>query len=132
MFDEAGRVVDQPLEPLELVVELGAGPRIAVGQVEAADDDPADRGLEIAAVAVVGIAGQTAAGLVNLPDAAEDGDAVPALLAVPARRVARVGDGLRGEALVGLLSSCRQTMSGWVWSSQRSRTERRPLTPLTL
>jgi hypothetical protein len=34
------RVREQPLEPRELVVELGSGLRVAVRKVEAADDEP--------------------------------------------------------------------------------------------
>ena len=41
---------DQPLEPAQLVIELRPGRGIAVGQIEAADQQPVDRGLDIAAV----------------------------------------------------------------------------------
>ena len=41
----------QALEPGELVVELRAGLRVAVGQVERGDEDAVDRGLDVAAPA---------------------------------------------------------------------------------
>ena len=57
---------DEAVEPLELVVELGAGLRVAIRQVQAADDDAVDLGLDVAAVRVVGVAGQAAAALDGL------------------------------------------------------------------
>ena len=78
----------QALEPAQLVVELRAGRRVAVRQVEAADQHPVHRRLDVAAVGVVGIAGEAAAGLVRLGAARQDGDAVPALLALPDRAIA--------------------------------------------
>ena len=56
----------EPLEPLQLVVELRPRGRVAVGQVEAADGDAAHDGLDVAAVGVVGVARQAAAGLLGL------------------------------------------------------------------
>ena len=121
------------LEPAQLVVELRPGPRIAVGQVEAADQHAVDRRLDIAAVAVVGIARQAAPGLDRLAAARQDRDAVPALLPVPDRAVAGVADRCLGELLArGAFSSCRQTTSGWASASHRSSTGSRPLTPFTL
>src|SRR5690606_27514080 len=91
----------------QLEVELRSGPRIAVGQVEAADQQAVHRGLEIAAVAVVGIVprqpGEPAPGLVNLADPAEDRHPVPTRLAMPDRFVAEVADRSLGELLVGRL-----------------------------
>ena len=124
-------MVDQPLEPAQLVVELGPGARIAVGQVEAADQDAADRGLEVAAVRVVRIAGQAAPRLVDLA-LGQDRDAVPALLPVPDRVVAGSRIAFSGNFSSGAFSSCRQTTSGSACSSQRSSTGSRPLIPLTL
>ena len=48
----------QPVHPGELVGEFLGADRIAVGQIDGGDDDAADLGLDIAAVGVVGIAGQ--------------------------------------------------------------------------
>jgi hypothetical protein len=83
-------------------------------------------------VRVVRIAGQAAAGLVDLADPAQDRDAVPALLTVPDCVIAKVPDRLLRELLVCAFSSCRQTMSGPDSSSQRNSTGSRPFTPFTL
>ena len=82
---QLGGVRRQALEPAQLVVELRAGRRVAVRQVQAADQHAADVGFDVAAVHVLRIAGQAAARLHGLSAAAQDGDAVPALLAVPDR-----------------------------------------------
>ena len=71
----------KPVHPGELVIELRPRPRIAVGQIEVADQQAADRRLDVAALHVLGIAGQAAAGFDRLADAAEDGDSVPAAAA---------------------------------------------------
>ena len=93
----------QPLEPAQLVVELRPGRRIAVGQIEAADQHAVHRRLDVAAVRVVGVARQAAPGLDRLGAAREDGDAVPALLAVPDRAVAGLADrGFREPLVRGL------------------------------
>jgi hypothetical protein len=47
---------DQPLEPSELEAEFLALCRIAVGQVQAADQEPVDRGLDVTARRVVLVA----------------------------------------------------------------------------
>src|SRR5262245_11382033 len=44
------RVLDESLEPGELVVELGPGLRVSVGEVEAADDEIPDRDLDVTTV----------------------------------------------------------------------------------
>jgi hypothetical protein len=51
-------VDEQPLEPGQLVVELGARLRIAVRQVEGSDEDAVDGGLDVARVAVRVVAGK--------------------------------------------------------------------------
>jgi len=83
-------------------------------------------------VRIVVIAGQTAAPLRRLDTAREDGDAIPTFLAVPDRTVA--GGTERGgrKPVIGAFSSCRQTMSGALASSQPNRLVKRPLTPFTL
>ncbi len=48
----AAGVGEQPLEPGQLVLELGTGLRVAVGQVQAADQHAVDRRLEVAALLV--------------------------------------------------------------------------------
>ena len=50
------RMTDQPLKPGKLIVELRPRLRIAVRRVNAANDYPVDRGLDIAALAVAIIA----------------------------------------------------------------------------
>ena len=51
-WPERGGVGDQALEPGELVVEFRAGLRIAVRQVDGADQDAVDSGLDVAALPV--------------------------------------------------------------------------------
>ena len=58
VLQQSLRIVVQPVEPSELVVELRARLRIAVRRVQAADQDAVDRGFDIAALRVTGIAGQ--------------------------------------------------------------------------
>src|SRR5271163_5046877 len=82
----------QALNPSEFVIELGAGRRIAVGKIEAADEDAVDLGLEVAALYVVRVAGQASTSLQRILTARENGDAVPALLAVPDHAVAGLAD----------------------------------------
>ena len=73
----------QAIEPTEFVVELGPRRRIAIGEINAADDDVIDPRLDVAAVRVFGIAGQAATTLDRFPTAREDRDAIPAFLAMP-------------------------------------------------
>ena len=91
----------QPLHPGQLVLEFGAGDRIAVGQIKAADQDAVHRRLDIARLAVVRIAGKAAMGFDRLAAAGEDGDSVPAALAVPDHAIARFLDLGRGKFFVG-------------------------------
>jgi hypothetical protein len=51
------------LKPCELVVELRARRGIAVWQVKTSDGYAADGSFDIAAVKIVGVAGQTSSGL---------------------------------------------------------------------
>src|SRR5271163_3375218 len=90
--EENLRVFRQALEPTELVVELGPRRGIAVGQIKAADDDAVDTRLDVAAVRVLGIAGQAATTLDRFAAAREDRDAIPAFLAMPDWRVAGFAD----------------------------------------
>jgi hypothetical protein len=70
-------VSGKPLEPAELVLKLRTRRRIAVRQVKAADQHTVHRRLDIAAMGVVRIAGQTALRLDRLGPAREDGDVAP-------------------------------------------------------
>ena len=93
----------QPLEPGELVVEFRAGLRVAVGRIDAGDEDAVDGGLDVAGLDVGSVAGQGGAGEDRLDTAREDGDAVPGALALPDGMVAGTGEvGCREALLVGL------------------------------
>src|SRR5690349_4125159 len=63
---------------LQLVIEFRARRRIAVRQIETPDNQPADRRFDVAAVHVIRIPGQTAAGLYRLGAACQDRHPVPA------------------------------------------------------
>jgi hypothetical protein len=90
----------QALHPGELVVELGAGLRIAVGQVETADQDAVHRRLDIAGLLIARVAGQRAAGLDRPAAAGEQCDAMPARHPDPDRAVAGSLDRGLGELLL--------------------------------
>ena len=98
---QIGGMGDQAIEPGELVVELRPRLGIAVGQIDRGDEQPLDRGLDIAALAVLGIAGQGIARQHRLGALGQDGDAVPGLLPPPHRAIARLAQGRRGEFAVG-------------------------------
>ncbi len=97
------RMRREALEPAQLVVEFRSGCRIAVRQVEAADRQPVDCRLQIAAMRVFGIAGQTAAELRRLGAAGENRDSVPALLPMPDRDSRGGADRGGGKFLIGRL-----------------------------
>src|SRR5215213_817944 len=78
----------QPVEPAQLVIEFGTGRGIAVRQIKAPDNQAIDSRLDVSAVRVVGIVGQTPADFYGLSTASQDSDAVPALLPMPDRAVA--------------------------------------------
>jgi len=46
----------QPIEPAQLVIELGTGRRISVGQIQATNQYPIDCRLDVAAVRIIRIA----------------------------------------------------------------------------
>ena len=99
--DQLGRVHDQALEPVQLVVELRARRRIAVGQVEAGRSarrppPPRCSGSGI----VVGSPGRPRRDFYRRHAARQDGHAVPAFLAVPDGLVAGVAQGRFGEVLL--------------------------------
>ena len=90
---------DQPLEPTQLEAEFLAFHRIAVRHIEAADQEAVDRSLDVAAVQVVLVAGESAARFDQRLAARENGDPVPAFLPMPDRLVARRADGAEGKGL---------------------------------
>ena len=82
---EAGQLGSERLErrnPAQLVVELRPGSRIAVGEIEAADQNASDRGLKITALTGIGIVGKATPGFDGLRSAREKGDPVLAFLPV--------------------------------------------------
>jgi hypothetical protein len=101
IVDQPSRVGKEPLEPFQLVVEFRPGRGVAVGEVEASDDEVAHRGLEVAAMGVIGIAGQPTSTLGERFFAREDGDAVVRLLPMPDGRVSSFGNGRGGKLFVG-------------------------------
>src|SRR5215212_9959782 len=103
-FQELGGVRGKTLEPSEFVVELRPGRRIAVRQIEAADDDAGNCRLDIAALRVLKLARQPTPGLGWIGAAGEDCDAIPTLLAVPDRAVAGVTKGRSREKLLRRLT----------------------------
>lgn len=82
------RIGLQPGKPIQLVLKLRTGCRIAVRQVETSDDHAIDHGLDVSALNVIGIAGNTASGFAGCFAAREDRDTVPGFLAMPDRAVA--------------------------------------------
>ncbi len=90
----------ESLEPQQLVVELRPGCGVAIGQVQTRDRQPAYLRFQIATVDVVGIARQASARLDRQAGAREDRHAIPALLAVPNRFVAKRTKFLLREALL--------------------------------
>ena len=125
-------MTDQAFEPAELVVEFGAGGGIAVRQIEARDEQPIDPRLDVPALHVVSIAGQSEPHLGGLRSAGQDGDTVPALLAVPYGAVAGLFDLGARKISLAALSSCRHTTSGLAAASHRNNTGSLPFTPFTL
>src|SRR5262249_11336088 len=91
--DELGGVPGETLEPAQLVVESRTGCRVAVRQVEATDGDLPDLRFDVAAMGILGIAGEHAADLGELVPTGEYRNAVPALLAVPDHSVTGGADG---------------------------------------
>ncbi len=89
------RVLDQALEPRELVVEFRTRLGVAIRKVEARHAQAVHLRLEVAALLVRGVARKAAADLDRVGATREDGDAVPGPLPVPERTVARALE-LRG------------------------------------
>ena len=99
-IEQFGRVAREPLQPPELVVELGAGRRVAIRQVQATHQHAVDGRLEKAALIVSGVSRKTAPRLDRLPAARQDCDAIPGLLAMPDRAIAGLLNFLLREAHV--------------------------------
>ncbi|MNT91495.1 hypothetical protein D3C72_2326040 [compost metagenome] len=70
-------MLDQAFEPVQLVIELWPGLRVAVRQVETSDQHPVCRSFQIAALAVLFQAGQAAANFERIAAPHQNGHAVP-------------------------------------------------------
>ncbi len=102
----------EPLEPFQLVSEFRARRWVAIWQVEAADQDTIHRCLDIAAMAVVRVAGQAAPCLDRIAVAGENGDTVPGFLPVPDGavanfRIAAIGNFSSGIGPESFVASAR-------------------------
>ncbi len=93
-------MLDQPLHPAQFVIELRAGRRIAVRQIQACEQHIVERGFDVAAVHVVGITGQHATHFDRSGAFREDGHAIPALLPVPDHLVPGIADCVDGKFFV--------------------------------
>ena len=98
---EACGMREEPFEPGELIGEFGPGPRVAVRQVEAADQDPVAGGLDVAGLAVARVARQTPPRLDRGLAAAQDRHAVVGPLAVAERGIADRFERRVGERGIG-------------------------------
>src|SRR5215469_11612631 len=83
---------DKALDPTELVFEFRSRRRIPVGEIKTADLDVIDHRLDIPAVRVFRIAGQTPPSLNWSLAARKNRNAIPALLTMPDRSVSRVAN----------------------------------------
>src|SRR4051794_2372384 len=78
----------QPFQPRKFIFELGPRLRIPVGRIDAADQDAADRRLDVAALLVRRISGKRVARDDRLSAPGKDANAIPSLLALPDRVIA--------------------------------------------
>ncbi|SEI00838.1 hypothetical protein SAMN05216228_101541 [Rhizobium tibeticum] len=100
---QLGRIGLQALKPSKLVFELWAWSRIAVRKIEAADQQAVYHGLDIASVSVVRIAGKAAPRQDWQCAPCQDGNAVPALLAVPYSLISGASKFVARKSLVDCL-----------------------------
>jgi hypothetical protein len=80
-------VGNQSLEPGQLVGEFRPRLRVAVWQIDAADQDAAHGGLDVAGLRILGVPGQLSTGEDRICVAGENRDAVPRPLTPPHRAV---------------------------------------------
>ena len=92
-------VVDQALEPTQLIIELGTGGRISIRKIQTADPEVVGGGFDVTALEVVWLTWQTSPSFNRIDAAGQDGDSVPALLPMPNRVVACFSDRPIGEFL---------------------------------
>lgn len=91
------RAQPQALEPAQLVVEFGAGLRVAVGEVQAGVEYAVDGGFYVACLLVRRVAGQCGDHRQGLMPARQQGHTVPRALAHHYGAIARRFDGRGGE-----------------------------------
>src|ERR1700743_2158091 len=82
----------QAVQPSQFVLELWTRRRMSVGKIKATVPDAVDRGLDVAAVAVIRVSGQCPANFFGLRVPCENGDAIPAFLSVPDDTISGVAD----------------------------------------
>src|SRR3546814_7392444 len=99
----------QPRHPAQLVIELGPGLRIAVGQIDRCDAQAMNIGLQIARLLILGFAREAALNLDRIGTPGENRDAVEALLPVIEEAVARRLDLLGRHRLVARFRSEEHT-----------------------
>jgi hypothetical protein len=120
-FEEFAGVRGETLEPFEFVVEFRPGLRIAIGQINAADHDTADRCFDVTRLRVSGVAGQGGLRHNRFTVARQDGDAVPGLLAAPDRVVASLAQRRHREVGIGTfeLLQAHDVRPGFLQPSQQ-------------
>ncbi len=96
-------VANKPLHPADLVGVFVGFRRVAIGQIDGRDDQIADLGFDIAAMRILGIAGQAALALHGLLAPGQHRDAVERLLTVHCNIVAQRLDRLARERVVDAL-----------------------------
>jgi hypothetical protein len=101
--EKCGSMHLETLKPAQLVIEFRSGRRISVRQVEAANDKVVDGSLDVAAMDIVIIPRKDATSLSRFFAAREDGDAIPAFLAVPDHAMAGFPNWLDWESLLRCL-----------------------------
>jgi hypothetical protein len=84
---------DESFKPAQFILELRAGRWIAIGQIQAVDQDAIHHSFDIAAMGVIRIAGETTPYFLRLAAAREDGNPIPTLLTMPNRAVTRILNG---------------------------------------
>jgi hypothetical protein len=89
------------VETTQLAVEFGSGRRIAVGQVEATDENAVNRGFDIAAACIIRIGRKITARLDGLDSSCENRHAIPGFLAMPNRPIPSFGNLPMRELFIG-------------------------------
>src|SRR4051794_3308405 len=93
-------MADQAFEPGQFVIELWTGLGIAVGQVQAPDQNATNRRLDVTAMRIVAAVRQAAPTLNWFGAMGENSDSVPGFLPMPDGAVARATKRECGKALI--------------------------------